>query len=264
MNPARDDLRSWTQRQWSATVAALVIGQVALIVVVTEREADRSLSLSAHTGLRAVEWPATVTNATRQLGVSDPLLFALPSEWGFSGEAWRMAAEPPQPRVKWSEPVPWLKGNGEWFGRMNPTAGAALLSPQHPLDRPTPAATAVNIRPLPVAQSTRLELDEQLQARGLSASPQLPAISHTNLLDATVLRVAVEPDGNLFSAVVIKTSGWEVADRNALDLVRQLKFTSQTDHIQPSNDRQWGRVLVRWQTAQHGSEPAHPTPSSGA
>jgi len=264
MSPARDDLRSWTQRQWSAMVAALVLVQATLIIVFAEREVTRSETLSVDAGLRAVEWPVSVTNATRQLGVSDPVLFALPSAWGFSGEAWHMASDPPPPRVEWSEPVRWLPGNGEWFGQTTPTPKATLLSPQRPLDRPVPMVTALSIRPLPVARSTRLELDEQLQTRGLSAGPELPALSHTNLLDATVLRVAIEPDGTLFSAVIIKTSGWGVADQKALDLARQLKFTSQTKSPQPSNDRQWGRVQVRWHTAQPAPPPDHPSPIPGA
>jgi TonB family protein len=253
MSSSQDDLRSWTQRQWSAMVAALLLGQLALILAFAEREPSPSERLAADVGLQAVGWPVSVTNTTRQLGVSDPLLFALPSGGGFSGEAWRLASAPPAPRVEWSEPIRWLTGKSEWFSGDESSSRLALGTPQRSLDRPVPGLTALHVRPLPVARRTRLELDQRLSARGLHSKPALPEIAHTNLLDATVLRVAVEPDGTLFSAVVLKSSGWEVADQKALDLVRQVRFSPQNNIPLPSNDRQWGRVHVRWHTARPGS-----------
>lgn len=258
MSTSRDDLRSWTRRQWGGMMSALLLGQLALILVFAERDPVPAENLSAAPALRAVEWPVAVENTTRQLGVSDPLLFALPNAWGFSGEAWRTASDPAPPRVEWSEPARWLTGIREWFGNNPASPEATLLAPRRPLDRPLPTATHLNIPPLPVARNTRLELSAPLQTRGLAFQPELPAMQHTNLLDTTVLRVAVEPDGALFSAVVIKTSGWDVADQRALDLVRQIKFTSQSDSLEPSNDRQWGRLQVRWATAP--VDPASPNP----
>jgi TonB family protein len=246
MRAIPDDLKSWTPRQRGGMVVALVVGQLALILVFAERDAPRGRQAATDRGLRVVGWPAEVADVTRQLGVSDPVVFALPNARGFSGAAWRRPSMLTPPRVEWSEPPRWLGGESKWFGQHLPTTASALLAPRHPLGRPAPAVTSFTVRSLPVAQATRLELDAGLQSRGLSVQPDLPAIPHTNLLDATVLRVAVEPDGSVFSAVVVRSSGWEGADQQALGLMKRLKFTPESDSARPSNGHQWGSVHVRW------------------
>jgi len=249
MSSANDDLRPWTRRQWSVAVMTIVLAQVGLIVVFGEREVKpRTATSVAGACFKLVSWPREFAELTRELGVVDPMVFAVPSEQGFSGGAWELAQDIPAPRLGWGEGRRWLGGDSNWFGRWSNGVPAGLIGPRPRQARPVPADTRVQVRPLSVARVTRLDMDGRLLHRGVLAVPTLPSIQHTNLLNATQVQVSVEPDGWVFSAVVLRSSGWEVADRQALDLVRQVRFTPTSSLLRPGAERQWGWIRFRWYT----------------
>lgn len=250
MSVAKDDRRGWTRRQWGVVVVCIALMQVGLILVLGERELiPRDAATALGGPFRLVQWPGELEMAISELGVTDPMLFAVPNPRSFSGEAWTLAQDHPAPSLGWGEGNRWLSGESNWFGRWSNVVQAGVLGPRPMRARPVPMETAVEVQPLRVARHSRMELDAGLQARGIESSPELPTILHTNLLDATQVQISVEPDGRIFSAVVLRSCGWEGADQQALELTWQLRFTPTSSRLEPSAERQWGRVRFRWYTA---------------
>ncbi|MFM1941818.1 MAG: hypothetical protein RI897_800 [Verrucomicrobiota bacterium] len=243
------DLQAWSERQWTGAVVMLFLAQVFLLGVVAEREAAPMVVSPPGGGLEVVQWPVGVEDASRELGVRDPMLFAVPNDFGFSGEAWRMASRSPLPRLEWSEPTRWLSARTNWFGVGLQGPGAGLGSPSVMSGLRVPVGTRVEVPGVALARVSRLELDDGLAARGVQSWPEVPVLSHTNLLQPTWIQVAVEPDGMVFSAVVLKSSGWEEADRQAVALLHGLRLTPESSGVDPVVERLWGNIVVRWSNA---------------
>ncbi len=259
------DLQAWSERQWTGAVVMLFLAQVFLLGVVAEREAAPPLVSLPGGGLEVAQWPAGVVEASRELGVRDPMLFAVPNDYGFSGEAWRMASKTPLPRLEWSEPMRWLSARSNWFGVGLQGPGLGLSSPRLAGGLRVPEGTRVEVSRLALARVSRLELDDGLVARGVESWPEVPVMSHTNLLQPTWVQVAVEPDGMVFSAVVLKSSGWDEADRQALTLVNGLRLKRESSGVDPVAERQWGSIVVRWSNAAlQTGEKVNPAGGGGA
>jgi hypothetical protein len=257
------DLQAWSQRQWTGAVVMLFVAQVFLLGVVAEREAAPLPVSFMGGGLEVVQWPAGVEDASLELGVRDPMLFAIPNDFGFSGEAWRMASATPLPRLEWSEPTRWLAGKTNWFGLGLQGPGTGLPSPGLTAGLRVPAGTKVELPGLNVAKVSRLELDEGLVSRGVENWPEVPELSHTNLLEPTWMQVAVEPDGIIFSAVVLKSSGWDEADRLALSVLSGLRLKGESVGGGPVAERQWGHIRLHWSNAASASALADAVKSAG-
>jgi TonB family protein len=118
------------------------------------------------------------------------------------------------------------------------------------MKREAPALTPVTVQPVRVERRSRVELDSSLSARGWAEPLDVPSVTHSNLLGSTEVQVSVEPDGRVFSAVVVQGSGWRVADERALDLARHARFAP----VEPSlGSRQWGRIRFRWYVVEPGA-----------
>jgi TonB family protein len=90
----------------------------------------------------------------------------------------------------------------------------------------------------------------------------VPSVTHSNVLGATVVRVTVDRSGQVFSAVVLKSSGLKTADQLALGLARTARFRS----ARPGADRgewAWARLVFEWRTLAPG-QPAGQGPAQGS
>lgn len=184
----------------------------------------------------------------------DPTVFTLPSEHGFSGQAWLRLPEQHEPPGETEAPA------------LLPL-DAALLGTNIPLL--TPAKTSLpfsladtrgpELEPWPVFLAPELfrtqsvfEIQGGLAGRLLNAPAILPAWPSAQLLTNSVVQIAVNPTGQVIAARLLARSRSAEADSNALDLARRLRFQPV-----PSPAPVWGKAVFEWQTV----EPANASPA---
>ncbi len=201
-------------------------------------------------GLRDPEW-------NRWLALQDPTLFALPGTRGFSALAWRPGDEIHPPAEDSGEGSHWLAASSHWFAaRISPAPPAAGFPLRVAADKPWPEPTASAPPPVPVGDRSSLELDAALAARGLAAPLQLPSLTQSNLLSATVVEVGVDPAGGVSSAIVLRSSGLKSADEQGLELAARARFKPLAGSAAAgtASGWVWGRMVFRWHSAVPAAE----------
>jgi len=260
MSTATDDLRSWSGRQWGSVVGLITAAQLTLVVMLCEQNEQVPARVAAPPGLRVIGLEPGDRASAAILEAVDPTVFALPGPRGFSGAAWGQPPRPPAAPTGWNEGTRWLTGRTQWFGRVigapRLTAGASLGA----ADDHVPAPRRVTSRPVPLAPGSVVSPSAGLAARGWSTPLVAPVMVHTNLLGPTEVQVSVEPDGWVFSAVVVRSSGLARADEAAVALARSARFTPLPGAGSPAAERLWGRLRFDWRTLPPEGEAA---PSAG-
>jgi len=253
MSSARDDLRTWSRRQWSTVVFLVTLLQVGLVFVLNERRGAVEVREATVRGFRLSHWQPTTAEGEMVLAAIDPTVFALPGPRGFSGQAWRQTWSLPSMGRGWTDEVRWLPGETGWFGRLEGLSDVAIEAVGDSEIRPDPSSSEVVVGPLPLAQRSALELDDGLTRRGLAREVLVPSMTHSNLLGVTEVQVSVEPDGHVFSAVVLRGSGLGTADERAVAIALGCRFKPTSDEVGPTTERQWGRLRFRWYTVAPGA-----------
>jgi hypothetical protein len=78
----------------------------------------------------------------------------------------------------------------------------------------------------------------------------VPSVTHSNALANTVVQVCVDPDGEPFSAVVLRSCGLKSVDAQALALAASAWFapdpagTRRTEGV----GGRWGELIFQWHT----------------
>jgi TonB family protein len=101
-------------------------------------------------------------------------------------------------------------------------------------------------------------LEEDALQRRLAAFPQLPTLTHSNVLRPSILEYAVHPLGTVFSVRLVESSGWDAADQQAFRIVKALRFQPQDPlppFTVPPPDLRSGRVWIHWSIAQPADNP---------
>lgn len=156
----------------------------------------------------------------------DPTLFAVPNPHGFSGGAWQQF-KPESPRLtNHSVPPEWLTFSGERLGSTLREFVATNQPSEEDLLASVRASRNIDVRPPdePIMKRTLVKIDGPLVARPVVYSPPLPSEAHSDLLRRTEISVAVNGDGLVESASVVRESGSPRADANALQLARAFEF----------------------------------------
>lgn len=182
--------------------------------------------------------------------LSDPMLFALVTEHGFSGPVWKQSARFSYALPDWNEPPRWLvPSSGDWgsaLGRMLAAERARrrelYLAPA-PLDPPAVGP------PTDYDWRSTVELSGELVQRRLVSEIQLPSIAHSEILSNSVVRVAVNESGTTLSAVLISSSGSKLADDEAMKFAREAKFEPVTGAAGGGAGKlSFGQMIFEWLT----------------
>lgn len=240
---------TWSRDRWLITGAGLFCLQVLLVVLLSERGLPSPPRMTRQPGLAVLDLRGEGLGFARALEPLDPLLFALPSSRG-RNLAGRRADREADGLKPWRDAPPvWLRAHSNWFGpgAVGWTA-AAGLTPRAVVEKPGPQLSEVRPAPLPMPKASRLELGPELAERGLAAAFAVPALSHSNVLAPTQIQVCVEPDGSVYSALVLRSSGLKSADDQALALAWGARFRRLPAGVAvpPPGERMWGRMVFHW------------------
>jgi hypothetical protein len=241
----------WSRRRWFWVISATLVIQVGLVCLLSDRSTLPRRQASLDVATRAVD-PRHPGPALVELQVlDDPTLYALPSARGFAGVGWAGAALHAPPAAEWGEPLRWLTNSLEALSQvlevhLAPTqAQMAFLS-----RRPRPRLSEAFAVPLPMSTQSEVRVEGDLAGRAFRTPLRVPSVAHSNVLANTVVRVCVDPDGEPFSAVVLRSCGLKSADAQALAWAASTWFapdpaaTGQTEGV----GGRWGELIFQWHT----------------
>ncbi|MDB6124395.1 MAG: hypothetical protein JWQ71_3388 [Pedosphaera sp.] len=240
--------RAWPHRQWWGVVVFLFILQVGLIFWLGERE--RKV-------LRPIEEGITMFFAPRQMaeipGFSSPTLFVLANRHGFSGPAWLTVPQMDYDVSDWTGPTNMLelplKQLGRTFGEFVQSNPAARFEAGA---RQEPKVETEDFFPGFATDQSKFWLEGELASRPLVSNFALNSWPTNEVLMNSVVQIAVEPDGKVFSVEMLARSGSKEADAYAYNLAKSAQFQPLRKHEikqqSQSTDLIWGRLVFKWYT----------------
>ena len=197
---------------------------------------------------------------------SDPLLFTKPNRRGFSGDAWRKFPNVEHQLIDWNEPGRTLLNEPEMLG-----ISFRKALPDHlpfvvdiPLKREA-KPLSLEIPPLAFRKTSELEIKGNLGERLLVRMVTLPSLSHGKAIQRTQVRIGVNTDGYVVSAIVQRDlkrpdSLQAEADQRALDLIKGIRFEPKSNmlnqQMKPSNSLEWGEAIFHWQPSTQSNSPS--------
>jgi TonB family protein len=231
-------------------VVAIVAVQAGFILWVSEREVVARRDSVPVSGMRLGERRDQVT-------IADPALLALPSGNSFAGEGWRQASDPRYESQPWDEPQRWLAAREAPLGRLflearRPEIGRGLTA-----EKPVPELARREVGTVRLAGGTTVELEGGFGGMELMEPVKAPSVTHSNILGETVVQVVVHPEGQVLSAIVLKSSGLRSVDGEALGLARRARFRPKRVgdmegggvEVELERSLVVGRMIFRWWTA---------------
>jgi TonB family protein len=253
MNHGNVEPTRWTRRRWLLGFGAIFLLHVLLVVFFAEDPAVEPRRPEQGTVFKSIVGTRMNWDITEALGTRDPTLFALVNRHGFSGEIWNKRHPLEHELWTWQETPPWWTNAANELG--NEFSRFVQSNSIPPVQFPFPEGPWIprlNVkRELPHPEST-LELQGDPARRELLSPVDLPAWPHGELLTNTVVQIKVNPEGHVFSAVLLGSSGFDKADQYALEVARNAKFTP----LEPQGaDRpdapavpSFGKMIFRWHT----------------
>ncbi len=244
----RADLR------WLLVVAGITALQAGLIWWLSDRSSAVAIPPAPGPRVQVVAWDLTHA-------LSDPLLLALPTARGFAGIGWRMASDPQYLAQDWTEPVPWLGHSETNLARVLLAAPAVGIGRGVTADKPSPQLAQNRLPAVPLPAQTEVRLEGNGGDWEWEVPLTAPSITHSNVLGGTVVRITTDPSGQVFSAVVWKSSGSKSADQQAQALARSARLRVPRAAVEGGNWG-WARLTFEWQTLAPG-QPAGEGPARG-
>ena len=243
----------WSRRRWCYTVLVLFAVELALVLYLGQRGATVPARPLFHTSVyvAADDWSQ---QQLRQLPeVSDPLLLALPSLAGFSGQAWlRFPSNDyaPPPRL---EAPRWLALDENALGQTF-SEFVASNQPPAPLtsDRPLPPLGRYepNFPVDPPPQNSQVRIEGDLAQRPLLTPLAIKSWPHSEMLSNTTVQAVVDAEGFPVTVRLLTESGLRAADLHALELAADARFTplSRAAKERTVSPLTWGRLTFLWHT----------------
>jgi TonB family protein len=187
--------------------------------------------------------------------LSDPTLFALPSPVGFSGKAWLIPGPLPRPIFESIEPEVWLTQSVAGLGTLPDHAGGKNNRIRYRTfdQKLAPVVSRIEAPPLPFPQRSSVRVDGP-EGRALINMPELPSVTHADVLANTVVQAGIAPSGFPISVVVLNGSGSATADQVALDATRGVRFKPLA--VRDPLAVAWATFTFRWHTV----VPTNPPP----
>lgn len=245
---AERDSEKWPLSKWFATFAFTLGIQGILVFLFSEREKPSTpLNLSEATvyylGLTQTE----LSQANQSL-LRDASLLTRPHERSFTGRLWNEAVAVNRTYIDWTE-------DPRFYARTQYVAGAELTSylrkhaiPPSVVSRSQPELSEAE-RPhaLPLLK-TSLMFTGEIQQRAPQHYAPLPSWPSTNLVQPSVMTVAIDRFGWAQSSLMISNSLPE-ADAHALQWVRENRFQPLSPNRKAiDTGLTWGEITFRWAT----------------
>jgi hypothetical protein len=265
MNASESETSTWSRGRWWGAFLLVMAAQVGLIFSLSDRKPLSSRQPDLTTTFHLVVDAPPGSAIAEWMKIGDPALFALPDPRAFSGLAWMTAPALRHQSVDWTEPPRWLTLSVNELGRaFGEFVRTNAVGPRVLADKPAPQLDKVTALPLPLPARSNFRLEGDLAERVLLAPLELPSVSHTEILTDTVVQVCVGPLGVPFSPVPLSSSGSPEADRQALELVKSVRFRPLATGNSTSPRSQaaftWGKIIFQWHTLE---KPATNAPAVG-
>ena len=245
MTDAPVQMPTWSRQRWCVAIVFVLMLQAALVFLL-ERH-------STVTRRKTVVVPLVRLReniALETFAVSDPTVFVLPHQRGFSGEAWlnNLPSLDFQP-AEWTEPPRTLSfASGALDANFQELVAANSTSPFETIATIEPAWSVPLSDPVETvrAEST-LRIEGPLAQRLLLTPPQLPAWPSADLVTNSVVQLLVDAQGRAISPVLlapgIRLKKQEEADNTALEMAKAAQFES----VAPGT-LTVGTMTFEWQT----------------
>ena len=253
MNASESETLTWSRGRWWGAFLLVMVAQVGLIFSLSDRRPLSSRQADLTTTFHLVVDAPPGSAIAEWLEIEDPALFTLPDSRAFSGLAWMTPPALRRQSVDWTEPPHWLTLSvNELGGAFAGFVRTNVVGPRLLADKPAPPPDPVKVPPLPLPARSNFRLEGDLAKRELLAPLELRSIPHTEILADTVVQVCVSPLGVPFSPVPLSSSGSPEADRQALELVKSIRFkplaTSNSTSPRSQSAFTWGKIIFRWHT----------------
>lgn len=237
--------RHWPFGLWLIVICGFFIFQFCFAYVVSDRPLSATKKVTPFVA-RTVPGTLTEERLSQTFFTSDPLLFPLASQHGYSGEGWmtvnRFTYEFPEE----IEPPHWLALRSENLGRVAPAVPKAEL-PFQLGQETTPQIEALPVFVTSVVPHTNsvVRVDANLRDRAIGLPMKLPARPATDVLSNSVVEIAVNGAGEVVARRLAVGSTSKDADRDALEKAKLLRF-------RPLNavGTIWGQAIFEWQTTE--------------
>jgi hypothetical protein len=241
----------WTWRRWCLLIAVTFCAQLGLIFSLGDKSPPRSRLPSPAPKLSVME-----DASSEMIALTDPTLFALPHQLGFSGPAWMKTPTVPSRSFEWTEEPSWLALPIEQLGNISaayPETNQTELLTALALFEPEPTAPEP-VFALSFRQKSEFRLGEGLEKRRLKTIPKLPSWPHSEFLTNTIVKLFVNGDGVPVSTpVLLYSSGLKAADDFALAQASATRFEPIINEgpnrsTSPLANATWGTMVFEWQT----------------
>jgi hypothetical protein len=235
---------SWTRSRWLTLVALVFAVHVLLLFAFGGRKQAVPRAVTNVPTLNLAD------SSSEWLALNDPTLFALPHQKDFASAIWLPAHVLEPPSFRWTEPPRWLPLSADDLGlafnqfmQTNRFAGfeLQLKSPVKLSASGLPVESAL-------AQTSTLQIQDDLAQRRLLAPINLPSWPYANVIAPSKVQLLVNETGDVISAVLLPPDSgfttadqYDQADQRALELARAARFA-------PSSRLTMGRMIFNWHT----------------
>ncbi len=249
MSPDEPSSRGWTRRRWWSVVILVFTVQLSFIAWLGQRT-----PILPRPAAPAPMLQLAGRSGAELVALTDPTLFVLPHQEGFSGEAWLRATNQEYRPFVWDEPLNWLQPPAEQLGitfEQFVRTNAFPSLPSTPRLEPE-LAFAPPAAPIEAAQSI-VRLAGELRGRQLLNPPELPSWPAADLLTNSIVQILLGPEGRPRSYTLLVSSGLKEADLYALAQARAARFQSLASSdlapgTSPLAGLIWGQLIFEWQT----------------
>jgi TonB family protein len=253
----------WSRSRWCWSVGGVFLLQLAFVFLLSDHSVVSPRKVEAAGTFGLVSDPDLTRQLNRVVSADDPTLFALPNMKGFAGPAWLQAPVFEHSLGDWTDDERWLKPPEEKFGvDFGRYVKKITITRDQAPEKPSPQVTAVTVVDPPVALDSQLQLLGDIQSRPLLTPLQLPGWPNIDLRSRTVVEVAVNAEGGIVSATLLATNGFPVADKQALELVRNARFEPLKREVRGlPGGLMWGQMVFQWRpTPPSKTNPAEVNP----
>lgn len=240
----------WSRARWIGSILLFFLIQLGFLYVVMDRPLSDSILRGPRIIARVIPGSLTEERMSQGVFASDPLLFPLASQHGFSGAGWMTVNRPDYDIPAEIEPPQWLALKTDTLGRVPPASAKSEL-PFELGQQSTPQTEALPVFVPAVLPHTNtvVRVDANLRERAVGLPMKLPAWPNVEVLSNSVVDVAVNGAGEVIARRLAAPSGSKDADHAALEKAKLLRF-------RPLNavGTIWGQAIFEWATTEPKSE----------